>query len=93
MTVVIYIQDQYGWKVGFGVSAILMVLSILMFLSGSSLYVKVNPEKSLFTALFQVPVAAFRNRNLALPPHDSAFHHSHNSSLTAPSMKLRYIRK
>jgi len=65
-TVIVYIQDNLGWKVGFAVPAILMFLSALMFLVGSSQYIKAKASSSLFTGFVQVVVAAFRNRKLNL---------------------------
>ncbi|KAL3498458.1 hypothetical protein ACH5RR_041190 [Cinchona calisaya] len=64
MTVIVYIQDHLGWSIGFGILAILMVFFALIFLAGSSLYIKVKPSESLFTGFFQVLVAAFRNRKI-----------------------------
>ncbi|KAH0668941.1 hypothetical protein KY289_023434 [Solanum tuberosum] len=65
VTIIVYIQDNYGWKVGFGVPAILMFLSILIFQIGSPLYIKVKAKttENLVIGLFQTVVAAFRKRN------------------------------
>ncbi|KAL3368328.1 hypothetical protein AABB24_009287 [Solanum stoloniferum] len=72
VTVIVYIQDNYGWKVGFGVPAILMFLSVLMFQIGSPLYIKVKPKttENLVIGLFQAAVAAFRKRNTGRPLSD-----------------------
>ncbi|KAK9139690.1 hypothetical protein Scep_009371 [Stephania cephalantha] len=43
LTVIVYIQDHFGWNVGFGVPTILMFLAAILFLLGSPLYVKVKP--------------------------------------------------
>ncbi|CAN1346929.1 Protein NRT1/ PTR FAMILY 1.1 [Linum perenne] len=40
VTVVVYIQDNYGWGVGFAVPAFLVLFSTLLFLLPSSIYVK-----------------------------------------------------
>ncbi|CAI0423201.1 unnamed protein product [Linum tenue] len=40
LTAIVYIQDHLGWRVGFGVPAILMLLSALFFFVASPLYVK-----------------------------------------------------
>ncbi|KAH0754090.1 hypothetical protein KY290_024360 [Solanum tuberosum] len=72
VTVIVYIQDLYGWKVGFGVPAILMFLSVLMFQIGSPLYIKVKAKttENLVIGLFQAAVAAFRKRNTRRPMSD-----------------------
>ena len=90
LSIIVYIQDQLGWKVGFGVPAILMVVSALMFLFGSSLYVKVKAEKSLFTGFIQVLVAAFRKRNLPLSAKNVEYHYGKDSNIIVPTYKLRY---
>jgi len=90
-TVIVYIQDNLGWKVGFAVPAILMFLSALMFLVGSSQYIKVKASSSLFTGFVQVVVAAFRNRKLNLS-HGSIeqYYHSDDSEFQVPTDNLRY---
>ncbi|KAF3965889.1 hypothetical protein CMV_009962 [Castanea mollissima] len=93
LTIIVYIQDHLGWKVGFGVPAILMAVSALMFLFGSSLYVKVKVEKSLFTGFIQVLVAAFRKRNLPLSAKNVEYHYGKGPNLIAPTDKLRCLNK
>ncbi|KAK9137217.1 hypothetical protein Sjap_007811 [Stephania japonica] len=48
LTLIVYIQDHFGWNVGFGVPTILMFLAAILFLLGSPLYVKVKPNNSGF---------------------------------------------
>ena len=91
LTIIVYVQDQLGWKVGFGVPVILMIISTVIFLAGSSLYVKVKPCKSLFTGFVQVLVVAFKNKKLSLPKSNSdQYCHSHDSNLVVPTDNLRY---
>lgn len=91
LTIIVYIQDQLGWKFGFGVPVILMIISTLIFLAGASLYVKVKPSKSLFTGFVQVLVVAFKNRKLSLPQSNSdQYCHSHDSNFLIPTDNLRY---
>ncbi|XP_055806728.1 protein NRT1/ PTR FAMILY 1.2-like [Solanum dulcamara] len=70
VTIIVYIQDRYGWKVGFGIPVILMFLSVSMFLIGSPLYIKVKAKENLFLGLLQAVVANFRKRNTRLPLND-----------------------
>ncbi|XP_031272263.1 protein NRT1/ PTR FAMILY 1.1-like [Pistacia vera] len=95
VTVIVYIQDKAGWIVGFGVPVGLMFLSAVLFLMGSSLYVKMKANKSLFTGFAQVISAAWKNRNLALPPRDSDgwYHYQKGSKFTVPTEKLRFLNK
>lgn len=96
VTVIVYIQDKAGWAVGFGVPVVLMFLSVAMFLLGSSLYVKVKPNRSLFTGFVQVISAAWKNRHLALPPTISdgiCYYRGDSINLLVPSDKLRFLNK
>lgn len=67
LTVVVYIQDNVGWGLGFGIPAIGMVMSVLAFVFGSPLYVKLKPGGSPLTRLTQVIVAAFKKRKAIVP--------------------------
>ena len=89
LTLIVYIQVQWGWKIGFGVPAILMLVSSVVFLLGASLYIKRVPEKRLFSSFFQVLVAAFRNAKLPFPDLTSGYHRDHDSMFTAPTRNLR----
>ena len=91
VTVIVYIQTVKGWILGFGVPAALMLFSTVMFFMGSSLYVKVKANKSLFTGFFQVVAASFKNKNLAFPAKnsDGLFHHKKGSKICVPSDKIR----
>ncbi|XAR70863.1 hypothetical protein NMG60_11027897 [Bertholletia excelsa] len=97
LTVVVYIQDNLGWQIGFGVPVALMSVSALMFLLGSPLYVRVKPSESLFTGYLRVLVAAFRNRNVSLSPDSSESDYLHNKSsdpkLLTPTPNLRFLNR
>ncbi|GMY38363.1 protein NRT1/ PTR FAMILY 1.2-like [Fagus crenata] len=94
LTLIVYIQDNLGWTVGFGVPVILMIISTLIFLAGRSLYVKVKPSKSLFTGFALVVVVAFKNRKLSLPQSNSdQYCHSHDSNFLVPTDNLRCLNK
>ena len=92
LTGIVYIQDHLGWRVGFGVPAILMLLSALVFFLASPLYLKQKASKSLLTGFVQVIAVAYKNRNLTFPlPNSSAsYHHKEDSKIVAPTEKLRY---
>ncbi|MBA0707381.1 hypothetical protein Golax_019430 [Gossypium laxum] len=95
LTGIVYIQDHLGYRVGFGVSAVLMLLSVLVFFIASPLYLKLNPSKSLLTGFLQVMVVAYKNRNLTFPLPDStgSYHHRRDSNIAAPTHKLRFLNK
>ncbi|KAK7255415.1 hypothetical protein RIF29_28824 [Crotalaria pallida] len=94
-TGIVYIQDHYGWKLGFGVPAALMFLSTFFFFLASPLYVKNKIHSSLIASFARVIVVAYKNRKLRLPPKNSAgmFHHKKDSDLVVPTDKLRFLNK
>ncbi|XP_071723681.1 protein NRT1/ PTR FAMILY 1.1-like [Rutidosis leptorrhynchoides] len=95
VTVIVYIQTVKGWILGFGIPAGLMLSSAAMFFLGSSLYIKVKANKSLFTGFFQVVSACYKNKDLAFPPKNSNkwFHCKKGSKILAPSDKIRFLNK
>ncbi|XP_077248697.1 protein NRT1/ PTR FAMILY 5.4-like [Tasmannia lanceolata] len=62
---VIYVQDNVGWGVGFGIPAISMAFSLLLFLWGRRSYRQRAPAGSPLTRIAQVLVAAARKRKLS----------------------------
>ncbi|PKA58592.1 putative nitrite transporter [Apostasia shenzhenica] len=67
LTVVVYVQDNVGWGPGFAIPAVAMFISVLTFVAGYPLYIRVKPGGSPLTRLAQVVVAAYRKRKLAFP--------------------------
>ncbi|THG19434.1 hypothetical protein TEA_021953 [Camellia sinensis var. sinensis] len=43
VTVLVYVQDNVGWGLGFGIPAIVMAFSTLVYILGTPLYKKVKP--------------------------------------------------
>ncbi|KAJ3690496.1 hypothetical protein LUZ61_019660 [Rhynchospora tenuis] len=71
LTLMVYIQDNVGWGLGFGIPAAVMGLSVVVFVVGYPLYINVLPGGSPLTRLCQVVVAAFKKRN-AVRPDDAS---------------------
>ncbi|KAI7725723.1 hypothetical protein M8C21_016602 [Ambrosia artemisiifolia] len=93
-TVIVYVQDHAGWKVGFGVPPILTLLSVVLFFIASPLYVKMKVEKSIFTSFVQVIVVAYRNRNIVDGPSNQwHYYQKDKDSDTMPTKKLRFLNK
>ncbi|XP_076943854.1 protein NRT1/ PTR FAMILY 1.2-like [Bidens hawaiensis] len=91
-TVVVYIQEQFGWRIGFAVPVLVMLCSTLVFLLGSSLYVKVKVNKSPFSGFIQVLIVAYRNRRIHLLPGDN-YNHSDEMDRVELTDKLRFLNK
>ncbi|KAL1355127.1 hypothetical protein HN51_007164 [Arachis hypogaea] len=66
-TVVVYIQDEVSWKIGFAIPTICMLCSIILFFVGTRIYVHVKPGGSVFSGIAQVLVAAYKKRKIELP--------------------------
>jgi peptide/histidine transporter 3/4 len=65
--VVVYIQQHISWAVGFSICTGAMLLSLVLFLMGSSSYIKHPAKGSPFTVIARVVAAAWVKRKLPLP--------------------------
>ncbi|KAI3683893.1 hypothetical protein L1987_84408 [Smallanthus sonchifolius] len=92
VTVVVYIQDRFGWQIGFVVPVCIMICSALVFLIGSPLYVKVEVKENPYSGLFQVLVMAFKNRRIRLLP-DDCYNHSSETGRVELTDSLRFLNK
>ncbi|KAG7586475.1 Proton-dependent oligopeptide transporter family [Arabidopsis thaliana x Arabidopsis arenosa] len=70
-TVIVYIQDQVSWIIGFSIPTGLMALAVVMFFAGMKRYIYVKPEGSIFSGIAQVIVAARKKRKLKVPAEDN----------------------
>ncbi|KAG4943932.1 hypothetical protein AAZX31_17G179900 [Glycine max] len=94
MSVIVYIQENLGWKIGFGIPAVLMLVSAISFILGSPFYAKVKPSHSLLTSFAQVVVVAVKNRKLTLPDCNfDQYYHDRDSELMVPTDSLRCLNK
>ncbi|XP_071692099.1 protein NRT1/ PTR FAMILY 8.3-like [Rutidosis leptorrhynchoides] len=66
-SLIVWIQDNKGWGLGFGIPALFMGVAIVSFFLGTPLYRFQKPGGSPITRMCQVVVASFRNRNLQVP--------------------------
>lgn len=66
-TILVYIQDNVSWGLGFGIPAIVMVVALATFLAGTKFYRHKLPAGSPLTRIAKVIVAATRKRRLPLP--------------------------
>ncbi|KAJ4789155.1 Major facilitator superfamily protein [Rhynchospora pubera] len=62
VTFVVWVEDNKGWQWGFGISTIAILLSIPVFLGGSSLYRSKIPTGSPLTTIAKVLAAATFSR-------------------------------
>ncbi|GFP85834.1 protein nrt1/ ptr family 5.2 [Phtheirospermum japonicum] len=66
-TVLVYIQDNVGWSLGYGLPTIGLAISIIIFLAGTPFYRHRVPTGSPFTKMAKVIVAALRKREVVVP--------------------------
>ncbi|GAB2280343.1 hypothetical protein Dimus_014979 [Dionaea muscipula] len=66
LTVVVYIQNNVSWALGFGILTLLMLGAILLFFIGTKFYIYIKPEGSIFSSIAQVFVASYKKRRLHL---------------------------
>ncbi|TYI07265.1 hypothetical protein ES332_A10G216200v1 [Gossypium tomentosum] len=71
----VYIQENLGWGLGYGIPTVGLLFSLFVFYLGTPSYRhKVKKTKSPARDLIQVPIIAFWNRKLRVPNHPSQLH-------------------
>lgn len=95
MSCIVYIQDNLGWGIGFGVPVILMLLAVISFFLASPYYVKLKPSSSLLMGFVQVIVASYRKGHLKISSQekDVVYHIRKGSMSVVPSETLRFLNK
>ncbi|CAA0818644.1 Protein NRT1/ PTR FAMILY 5.2 [Striga hermonthica] len=73
-TLLVYIQDNEGWTLGYGIPTIGLALSIIIFLMGTPLYRHKLPSGSPLTKMAKVIFAAVRKRNVPIPTDATQFY-------------------
>ncbi|XP_021732367.1 protein NRT1/ PTR FAMILY 5.6-like [Chenopodium quinoa] len=79
VTLIVYLQDNFGWGVGFFIQTITMGASVLVFVLGRPFYRYRSARGSPLTPLLQVFVAAITKRNLHCPSDSSMLYELTNS--------------
>ncbi|PKI40610.1 hypothetical protein CRG98_039020 [Punica granatum] len=70
----VYIQENLGWGLGYGVPTVGLVLSLFLFYLGTPIYRHKVSATSPTSDLIRVPASAFRNRRLPVPSDPSELH-------------------
>ncbi|CAK9135865.1 unnamed protein product [Ilex paraguariensis] len=71
----VYIQENLGWGLGYGIPTVGLLVSLFIFFIGTPVYRhKVRKTRSPTGELIQVAVNAFANRKLELPSDPSELH-------------------
>nr|GEX43633.1 protein NRT1/ PTR FAMILY 2.11-like [Tanacetum cinerariifolium] len=98
LTIIVYVQADVNWAIGLAIPTFLMFLSCAVFFIGTKIYVKVLPDGSPLTSIFQVLIATFKKRDLAVPeePAVALFNHVSAKSINSKlpySKQLRFLNK
>jgi peptide/histidine transporter 3/4 len=70
-TVLVWVQDNCGWGLGFGIPTLFSVIGIIGFLASMKLYRYQKPGGSALTRICQVVVAMTRKINVDVPNDSS----------------------
>ncbi|XAR71881.1 hypothetical protein NMG60_11018328 [Bertholletia excelsa] len=71
----VYIQENVGWGLGYGIPTIALFLALVIFYLGTPFYRhKVRKTKSPTQDLLRVPITAFANRKLGVPRQSWELH-------------------
>ncbi|MED6124017.1 hypothetical protein PIB30_055085 [Stylosanthes scabra] len=90
-SLIVWIQENRGWGLGFGIPALFMGLAIGSFFLGTPLYRFQRPGGSPITRMCQVVVASFRKRNVAVPEDSSLLYETPDkTSAIEGSRKLEH---
>ncbi|MED6124018.1 hypothetical protein PIB30_055086 [Stylosanthes scabra] len=90
-TFIVWIQDNVGWALGFGIPAIFMGLSIGSFFLGTPIYRFLKPGGSPIKRICQVLVASARKQDLPVPEDSSLLYEtSDKKSAIEGSRKLEH---
>ncbi|TYK17337.1 protein NRT1/ PTR FAMILY 5.2-like [Cucumis melo var. makuwa] len=99
-TILVYIQDNVGWSLGYGIPTIGLGVAILIFVVGTPFYRHKPPNGSPFITMANVFVAAIWNWRLPLPNDPNQLHeldlqnYSKNGTFKIDSTpSLRFLNK
>lgn len=67
VTVLVYIQDEVGRSLAYGICSVAMLISIIVLLAGTRKYRYKKSMGSPIVHIFQVIVASFRKRKMSSP--------------------------
>ena len=77
---IVYIQDNIGWGLGFGICVIAVAIGLVLLLLGKPFYRFVKPKGSPFVSIFRVFVAAIRKRKVSRESLESLDYYSETTA-------------
>ncbi|GLJ13511.1 hypothetical protein SUGI_0214100 [Cryptomeria japonica] len=70
INIIMYIQENVGWGLGFGIPTMTMAIALSVFICGTKMYRHKFPSTSPMTRIIQVFVAAIHKWNLPVPSQE-----------------------
>ncbi|KAJ4831324.1 hypothetical protein Tsubulata_036422 [Turnera subulata] len=96
-TAIVYIQDNVGWPLGFGISCLANLVGLAIFLAGNRLYRHDMAQGSPFTGLARVVVATLRKRKVLLTSRPEDYLHDQdgaaNDVVTSTKKSFRFLNR
>ncbi|KAG9447931.1 hypothetical protein H6P81_014059 [Aristolochia fimbriata] len=89
VTIVVWVQENVGWKWGFGMTAIALSLGLTIFGAGLPLYRHKTPVGSPITRIIKVLVNSVKNWKASPPPQVL----NANTSEGKPKSRFRFLNK
>lgn len=90
-TVVVWIQQNVAWSLGFGISSICLVVATVAFLAGTPVYKVQLPSGSPLKSVVMVFVASFEKRKLEVPADNALLYEGDDADLSnGQSVKLAH---
>ncbi|KAG2679135.1 hypothetical protein I3760_11G036800 [Carya illinoinensis] len=68
LTIVVYIQTNVSWVLGFAIPTVCLCVSLAIFLTGRHTYIYKKPQENIFAGLAKVIIAACRKHRLTAGP-------------------------
>ncbi|VAH01270.1 unnamed protein product [Triticum turgidum subsp. durum] len=81
-TVLVYLQDNVSWSVGYGIPTLGLVVSIVIFLVGTPMYRHKVPQGSAITRIGKVLASALCKQRLPLPASADELHELEHEAYT-----------
>uniref|UniRef100_A0A0D3HH16 Uncharacterized protein n=1 Tax=Oryza barthii TaxID=65489 RepID=A0A0D3HH16_9ORYZ len=90
-TVVVWIQQNVAWSLGFGISSICLLVATVAILAGTPVYKVQLPSGSPLKSVVMVFVASFKKRKLEVPADNALLYEGDDADLSnGQSVKLAH---
>ncbi|XP_074273419.1 protein NRT1/ PTR FAMILY 2.7-like isoform X2 [Silene latifolia] len=83
-TVIVYVEDNVSWAIGYGISVAASAFAITLFLFGSRFYRLLMPQGSPFVSIARVFIASLRKAKLSTEDHEYFYESTMSKSPQRP---------